>query len=273
MKTESRVNSQLLLILLVLVFIFLSYLTVISQTQADSKYERIPPPSEEKFETAVGTVAPWREVRCWYANPSEKDAAGNPCPAESKTVTKDDWDKREIATLFNEEGSIWFRFNLSAHKPDSLKNRLNKDFVPFAGNTEKNYQNIVLRMVGESKHWLEVEINEKTRETKFVLKRDPTWSKASWDFWLAYDISLMVDSNRTPLFDKPDGKILEESSLDSIWKVLFIKTEGDWAYVKAWINQREFNAWVRWRKGRDILVGTVFTYHKIPDVKLDAKDN
>ena len=268
MKTESRINSQLVLILLIPAFIFINCLAGVSQTPANSRKDQLLPPSEEKFETAVGTVAPWRETRCRYSY-SEKDFYGNPC----HTVTKDQWEAREIAALYNADGSIWFRFNLSAHKPGSLKNNPNKDFVPFAGNTEKNYQTIVLRTVGESKHWFEVEINEKTRETKFVLKSDPTWDRASWDFWLSYYTTLMVDSNRTPLFDKPDGKILEESSYDAIWKVLFIKTERDWAYVEAYINQRKFNAWVRWRKGRDILVGTIFTYHKIPDVKLDAEDN
>lgn len=262
-KKERILLSSALLIFLI---IFVNCLSTKAQDNRKPKNDVIPTPAEEVFKEAVGTVAPWRVTRCRNTY-SEKDFYGNPC----HTVTKDEADKREIATLYNENGSIWLRFNIT-DEADSISNRLNKDFVPFRGDIKGNLRGIVLRTVGESKHWLEVEINEKTRETKFVLKSDSTWDRASWDFWLSYFTTLMVDGNRTPLFDKPDGKILEESSLDSIWKVLFIKTEGDWAYVEAYINQKKFNAWVRWRKGRDILVGTVFTYHKIPEIQTDVQN-
>ena len=268
MKTESHINFQLLLILLIPAFVFVNCLTVVSQTPADSGKDQFLPPAKEQFENAADTVAPWRKTGCLHSS-SEKDFYGNPC----HWVTKDESDNREIATLYNADGSIWFRFNLTFDKPNSLRNKSNKDFVPFAAITKDHPQIIVLRMVGESKNWYEVEVNETTRATKFVLKSDPTWSRASWDFWLTYNITLKVNTNLTPLLDKPDGKIIEESSQISIMKVELLKTEGDWAYVRTDINQKEFDGWIRWRKGRNILVGTVFTNQKIPEIKTDVEDN
>ena len=57
MKTERRINSQLLLIILIPAFIFINCLTVVSQTTADSGKDQIPSPSEEKFEEATDLVS------------------------------------------------------------------------------------------------------------------------------------------------------------------------------------------------------------------------
>lgn len=187
MKIERRINSQLLLILLIPAFIFINCLTVFSQTPANSRKDQLLLPSEEKFEKAGDTIAPRRETGCLNSF-SEKDFYGK----TYHVITKDAWDKREIATLYNA---------------------------------------------------------------------------------VTYNITLKVDPSRTPLLDKPDGKIIEESSQTSIMKVDLLKTEGDWAYVRTDINQKEYDGWIRWRKGRYILVGTVFTNQKIPDVKLDTENN
>ena len=263
MKIKSRVNYQLPLILLIPVFIFASYLIVASQTSRSFHKEQILSPAEEKFEQAADLIVPWSETGCKYRVDME---FGKPC----HVVTVDERRAKEIATLYNSDGSIWFRFSLSLRSMDSLREKPNKDFVPFATDMGTT---VFLRMVAESKHWYEVEVNENTQATKFILKSDSVWAKTTWEYWLNVSISFEVDSTRSPLLDKPNGKVIEESSNISFTRVGFIKAEGDWAYVSMYSNQKEYYGWIRWRKGRDILVGCIFNFHRFPEIKTDIEGN
>ena len=252
-------KGRILEALYLIVFFFISigcHLTT-GQTIRESKKDIISPPAEEHFEKASDLIVPWSETGCHAVDV----VSGNPC----YVVTVDERRAREIAIIYNADGSIWLRFSLHAKKIDLIREKPN-DFVPFAIDGTV----VFLRMVGDSKNWYEVEVNENTRAVKFILKSDPVWAKTTWDYWLHVSISLEVDSARSPLLDKPNGKIIEVSANIPFTRVGFIKAEGDWAYVSMYSNQKEYYGWIRWRKGRDILVGWLSTYRKVPKIKTDA---
>ncbi len=52
-----------------------------------------------------------------------------------------------------------------------------KDFIPFSTDVRYGPLGVILRMVGESPIWYEVEINENTRATKFARRNDKAWSR------------------------------------------------------------------------------------------------
>jgi hypothetical protein len=120
-----------------------------------------------------------------------------------------------------------------------------------------------------------VEINEKTRETKFVLKTDSMWAKTNWSYWLYHWTNLVINGSTVKLLDSPDGKVNESSAQIEFATVTFIKAEGDWAYVEGWDKNTRYLGWVRWRDGRDILVGCIFNDNKVPEPKTngDLKTN
>lgn len=127
-------------------------------------------------------------------------------------------------------------------------------------------------MVGESPHWYEVEVNEETRATKFVLKSDPMWAKTKWSYWLAKIRFFKFGDSEPPLRDKPNGEVIEESANLRFYSLKFLKADGDWAYVEGY-KSKTYRGWIRWRKGRDMLVKDSFNLFNVAKPKIQMEEN
>jgi hypothetical protein len=234
--------------------------------------DEIHAPSEEEFSAAFDVLAPWRETGCGRGNILYKEPN---CPV----IRNDVYVMADTLTLYDKDGDLWYRFSLTPSKDDYLLKNKRDEFSPLAMPflTINPYlpRKVLLRMTGESEHWYEVEINEKTRETKFALKTDPMWAKTNWSYWLYHWTNLKIDGAKVKLLDKPDGKVIESSAEIEFDTVKFLKADGDWAYVEGYHNNREYAGWVCWRDGRDILVGCIFNDNKVPESKTngDLKTN
>jgi hypothetical protein len=187
-------------------------------------------------------------------------------------------DRSDILSLYNPDGTLWFRFSVSSKSPDYFYTNTEMDFKPFSliGAFEKYPDGLVLRLVGESKHWYEVEINEKTRATKFISKSDPMWSRATWDFLFSWSRNIKINQNQVKLRDKPNGEVIKETADAYFGSFWFEKLDGDWMYISG-IGSIKFpyetrHGWIRWRKGRDILVGSILNQNKIPEVTAEKQD-
>lgn len=161
-------------------------------------------------------------------------------------------------TLYSSDGTVWFNFSIDTHNPKHFLKNKKEGFFPFS--TDFGDEGFTLRIIAESPNWYEVEVNEETQATKFILKNDPLWMKITWNYFLAKVRVLSFDGeNKTQLFDKPNGDVLEESS-EIIWGDLRfrLKVEGEWAFVEGYRSSKIYQGWVRWRKGREILFESKF---------------
>jgi hypothetical protein len=136
--------------------------------------------------------------------------------------------------------------------------------MPFSTSDEEWPSNVVLRLSGESPSWYEVEVNENTRATKFVLKKDPMWAKVTWYHWFVHDTRIYIDNERTKLYDKPNGDIIEDTANYNFTTLNVMKVDGDWALARGFIGVKQYLGWIRWRQGRKLLVGCIFNNSKIP---------
>lgn len=133
-----------------------------------------------------------------------------------------------------------------------------------------NYPDIViLRMTRESPNGCGADINEDTKATKYVLENDRRWTKVTWSYWLKEDPRIYTDNQQMRLLDKPDGKVIEESANINFSTMWFIKADGDWALVSGGYNMQRYQGWIRWRKGRELLVGCNLNNGKIPIATID----
>jgi hypothetical protein len=253
-------------ILFAFAFLILSQLEISAQSQVVSNIEQVLPPSEENFEEAGDLIVPWRETGCYRGNLSYKEP--DCIPIKDKEFLEAD-----TLSIYDEKGALWYHFSLTPRKSDYLLKNKKNGFLPLAipGLTINPYQptKVILRLVRQSAHWYEVEINEDTKATEFVLKSDPSWAKTNWSYWLYYWTNLKIDGTKVKLLDKPEGQTIESSADLVLDTVLFLKTDGDWAYVKGFSNNTEHFGWIRWRIGREILVGCIFNDFKIPEAKKD----
>jgi hypothetical protein len=120
-------------------------------------------------------------------------------------------------------------------------------------------------MESESPDWYEIEVNEKTKETKFILKSDPVWAKRDWSYWLHKSVDLVVSKDILPLRDKPEGHVIKGTENFPNKELRFLKAEGEWAFVETRLPSKYFQGWIRWRRGRNVLVGYLFNYYKVPE--------
>jgi hypothetical protein len=125
---------------------------------------------------------------------------------------------------------------------------------------------IVLRLVRESNNWFEVEVNEVTRETKYVSKGDPLWSRVTWDDIFNIN-TIEFNHDKISLLDAPAGKVIAECEGEKYTVAKYRKLEGDWMYVEAGRSNLRGPCfgWLRWRDGRRILIGSVLNGHKPPN--------
>lgn len=259
-------RSSLTVIISGFIIIILSQIGY-SQSAVVSNEEPFLPPSQEEFSESSDLLAPWRETGCYRGNPLHKEP-------NCRIITSSEFLKADALSLYDEKGALWYHFSLSLKKDNYfLKNR-KPGFAPLAPELReiRDYEPlfppdfVILRMVAESKHWYEVEVNEKTKETKFVLKSDPMWAKTNWSYWLYFNINLKINGNKVKLLDNPDGKVLESSANITFDLLTFVKAEGDWAFVEGYDNNKKYFGWIRWRKDRDFLVGCIFNDNKVPNL-------
>lgn len=246
-----------------------------AQNDAGPSEDKVLPASKEKFQEASDLVSPWRVSGCLVYTWGVDWTGEHP---DCYRARGKEWLNAHYLTLYDSDGSIWYGFSLEPFDSGYFRKNPRPDFSPLVKGKRETDEVVVLRMTGESKHWYEVEVNEQTRAVKYVLKSDPSWTKTTWDYWLykgtQYSIGnfFTVGSDREMLRDRPNGKVIEKPGDFEVDRLFFLKMEGDWAYMQMPSAENRFRGWMRWRKGREFLVGCVFNNFTVPERGLKDDD-
>lgn len=229
---------------------------VLAQNASVKQNKELRPPAQEKFEKDEQLIMSNRVIICL-----REDKEVNPpiCLEGLSTEMRNEiWNTLDSVILYNRDATIWYNFSIDSFSPNHfLKNR-KEGFLPFSAHIGN--EGITLRMVSESPNWYEVEVNEETQATKFIVKSDPSWVKITWNYLLARVRLLSFDEENQPqLYDKPNGSVIEETS-EIKWRELSfrLKIEGEWAFVEGYKSSKKYQGWVRWRKGRKMLFASKF---------------
>lgn len=169
-------------------------------------------------------------------------------------------------SIYDSDGGLWYQFSLDYDEPDYFKRKEKQGFKPFSTVGSEAPYIVVLRLSAESPNWYQVEVNEGTRDTKFIAKADPMWGRTKWTTWLNRSFNLHPDLRVNKLRESPGGKVIQEFAELKYTRMMFVKAEGDWALVDGNVHFKgSYKGWIRWRRGREILVGWVLNDDKIPE--------
>jgi len=234
---------------------------IAAQTKPRTISKPTSPPASERFIEAADLISPWRDSSCALAGAANLERYCMPIGgAEYKNASR--------VSIFNEDGSIWYTFDLNYSSSDYWWGNKKVQLNPFASIPQNYPLSLVFRMVAESPNWYKVEVNEATRATKYILRSEQGWSRTNWDGWLYAGKVLNLSDNFPALLDKPNGNPSSDSDTLKFKRVWFLKAEGDWAYIEARLNddrsQKKYLGWIRWRDGRNILVGCYFNNFQAP---------
>jgi hypothetical protein len=251
---------------------------VAQQENADSKQDKLLPPAEEEFADVDAIASPWRVGTCPDASYKIPNC---------HEVSYENLHKLTRTSIYSEDGSLWYVYSNHHYDPDFYKKNKTINFLPFAGYGDFG-RNALLRMVGESKHWYKVEVNEQSQATKFILKSDPNWEKTTWDLWLAKIGQFTIDENdKTAIYDKPNGNVIGQADNTGMRYFRYFgklsKRDGDWLYVQVSKDgyscypveaksEKCYPGWIRWREDRKFLVKPDNILFTLTEIKPTAKN-
>lgn len=258
----------------IVVFCLANVVVYAQSTTVNSLFSPGSVPADERFTVSDELVASWRTIGC---SRIQSDRPEHGCNKESHAQ---EYQSSFTFRIYNQDGTLWWRASLIGNEEyrrgkdiDYFWEHRRKEFEPFAVDHKIYAMGMVLRLVAESPNWWEVEINERTRETKFLYKKDPAWERTTWEFWLGFNGWLSLPENHEPFLDAPGGKVIGESKDRKFTRVRLLATNNDWAFVEGvepqFSNAKRSQGWIRWRSGRDLLVGC-FLNNDEPPMRIDV---
>ena len=277
MKNILPINSNLRLLFFIIVFIVLRLPAAAQTNMETGRQDKLLPPAEEEFADVDAVASPWRVGTC----PDAFYKIQNCHSIGGKAY------EFRHTSIYNEDGSLWYIYSNQSSEPDYYRKNKTMDFLPFAGYGDFG-RDALLRMVGESKHWYKVEVNEKTQATKFILKSDPSWEKTTWDFWLAKIGQFSVEENgQTAIYDESNGNVIGQADKTGMRYFRYLgklsERDGDWMYIQVSKDgyscypvesksEKCYPGWVRWRAGRKFLVKPDYILFTLIETKDYAKE-
>lgn len=246
-------------------------------------------PKDERFVPADGLIFPERSLILTCGVTSVLKRPDCP-PPDNRRI-----DQEHILEIQDSDGSLWYRFSVYRNDPAyfiDLETRefVKKDFKPLGPGIwyAADYSRptirldksriidfptfVVLRLIAESPSWYEVEVNEDSRLKKYISKGDAFWTRVGWQdvFGMHYGKYIVIDTTTTDVLDKPDGKPISSPCEKTEYKRLdFSSLDGDWMEVDK--NNPQCHGWIRWRNGRNILVGSVLNGYEVVKPKNEER--
>lgn len=251
---------------------------------------KILPPREERFVPSDGLMFPERarSLTCGVTSLAWQPAVQvtqADCPPDYRR------DELHFLEIQDSNGELWYRF--SVYQPDPAyfidvptREFVKADFRPLgpgiwfasdysAPTTRLDKSRIisfptfvVLRLIAESPNWYEVVANEDTGSKKYISKQDPFWARVGWQdvFSIGYGAWIVIDSKRTDILDKPNGNpISPPCGKTEYLRLFFSSLDGEWMEVNR--GRTDCHGWIRWRNGREILVGSHLNGYEVVEPK------
>lgn len=171
------------------------------------------------------------------------------------TLNRENYRKDEFIHLYNQDGSLWYKFTYYYDDSDGKFEYRNEDFKPFAFHPD--YFVLALRCVGENHSYYEVIVNEDTGMKKFVEKDGRTLKFEPWEKHILNTFAIGFSREENAIRETPGGKV---KIVDLPKEVTFrpVEIKGEWLRVR-WNGSKnsgksaEFG-WVKWKENHNILV-------------------
>ena len=173
------------------------------------------------------------------------------------TLNEKSHSKSRWLQFFNEDGSLWYEF--SFYDEDRSFDRANTEFQPFS--FHRDYFVLALKCVGKDANRFQVVVNDSTRLTKFIRRRDDSFKFQTWKDHVLDLFAVGFDPANNPLRTGP-GENVSTLPVPSE-KVTFhpLQINGNWLKVSWNVadntkrkNKKVKHGWVKWRQNGKLLI-------------------
>lgn len=173
-------------------------------------------------------------------------------------VLSENYGENDFIRIYNQDGSLWYRFTYYYDGSDGKFEYYNEEFVVFSFHPD--YFILGLRCVGEDKNYYHVIVNEETGLKKFVKKSDTNLKLESWEQYVLNSLAIEFNNEQNPLREEPGGQLI---SVDIKETLNFHAEEikGEWLKVSWYDNddreQEPKFGWVKWKKDQKIIINLI----------------
>jgi hypothetical protein len=174
-------------------------------------------------------------------------------------VLTDHYSKSDFVNIYNEDGSLWYRFTFYGTETNNLSNTT---FKPLSFN--RDYFLLVLKCMGKSEGRFEVVVDEETGLRKYARADDPVLKLQTWEEHILQTFAVDYNRQDNPVLDRPNGSV---KGLDVSKEVMFhpVEINGEWLKVRWSVpgklgtnNVNNNSGWIRWKKGRNISIELIY---------------
>lgn len=172
-------------------------------------------------------------------------------------VLSKSYSNEDFIQIYNEDGSLWYRFTYFYDASDGKFEYANSSFRPFAFHPD--YFVLVLKCVRKQAGRYEVIVNEETGLLKYVKAYDPSLRFERWERHILKVFAIGFDRKVNPIRESPQGRV--KTTLTANTPFHPVEVRGEWLRVR-WMPisgagenaTRHASGWIRWKTDQKLLV-------------------
>jgi hypothetical protein len=172
-------------------------------------------------------------------------------------VLSKNYGDKDFIQLYNEDGSVWYRFSFYYDDSDGKFEYANAEFQPFAFHPD--YFLLALKCVRREVGRYQVIVNEETGLRKYAKAGDPSLRFERWEDHMLTLFSVGFDRKVNPVRETPHGRVKTVVQREVSFQPVAVR--GEWLRVKWEASRRASkeglryaSGWVRWKQGQRLLI-------------------
>lgn len=165
-------------------------------------------------------------------------------------ILKDNYSETDTVRLFNNDGSLWYKFTYFYDDSDGKFDYSNDDFQPFAFNPDNFVLALKTISVNEDEYY--VVVNEITGLRKKI-KMTNYFQLLTWEQYVLKAFSIGFNQNDNIIFTEPS--VTSKKIPYKVNSYYYpVKVENEWLKIK-WSGENELNyGWIRWKEKNRLLI-------------------
>ena len=167
----------------------------------------------------------------------------------------DKYTRQDTVKIYNEDGSLWYKFSYFYDDSDGEFDYYNKNFSPLAFHPD--YFLLALKVTRIEKNRYEVLVNENTELYKYIKKEDSFLKYESWKDHVLNVYAVDFEAEKNPLRKEPNIQATQIPYIsDNFYQPKRI--DGNWLQVIWKEKQDTSSGWIKWKENRQLLIEPIY---------------
>jgi hypothetical protein len=165
-------------------------------------------------------------------------------------VVNKSYTKKDTIKLFNDNGTLWYKFTFYYDDSDGKFDYPNEDFLPMGFNPD--YFVLSLAVINIDSTGYQVIVNNETGLVKRI-RKEPYLSFLTLDQYVISAFSISFNNQNTLIHENPSN----EAKIIPFVKDIFyhpLKIQGEWLQIKWGMENDWHYGWIKWKDKNTILI-------------------